>query len=88
MITEAATALALVAAPPFGLARAPLWLGLLLLAVIWLSTGLVQVPLHRLLGKGRDGAAIRRLVTSNWLRTIAWTSRGALALFLLADAWQ
>lgn len=88
MITEAATALTLLVASPPGLSRAPLWLGLLLLAVIWLSTGLFQIPLHRRLTNGRDVAAIRRLVTSNWLRTVAWTARGGLALFLLAEAWR
>ncbi len=88
MMTEAATALTLLVASPPGLERALLWLGLLLLAVIWLSTGLFQVPLHRRLANGRDAAAIRRLVTSNWLRTVAWTARGALALFLLAEAWR
>lgn len=88
MITEAVTALTLLVASPPGLSRAPLWLGLLLLAVIWLSTGLFQIPLHRRLTNGRDVAAIRRLVTSNWLRTVAWTARGGLALFLLAEAWR
>lgn len=88
MIAEAVTALTLLVASPPGLSRAPLWLGLLLLAVIWLSTGLFQIPLHRRLTNGRDVAAIRRLVTSNWLRTVAWTARGGLALFLLAEAWR
>ena len=88
MITEAVTALTLLVASPPGLERALLWLGLLLLAVIWLSTGLFQIPLHRRLANGRDAAAIGRLVTSNWLRTVAWTARSGLALYLLAEAWR
>ena len=87
MFAEAGTALALLVAPPLGLGRGPLWLGLLLLVVIWLSTALLQVPLHRRLSNGRDGTAIRRLVASNWLRTTAWTARGALALAIVAQAW-
>ena len=86
MFAEAGTALSLLVAPPVGLGRGPLWLGLLLLLVVWLSTALLQVPLHRRLANERDAAAIRRLVTSNWLRTVAWTARGGLALFLLAEA--
>ena len=86
MITEAATALALLVAPPLGLGRGLPWLGALLLASIWLSTALVQVPLHRRLGGGRDASAIRRLVASNWLRTAAWSGRGWLALALLAES--
>lgn len=87
MLTEAGTALALLVAPPLGLGRGPLWLGMLLLVVIWLSTGLLQVPLHRHLLGGREDAAIRRLVVGNWVRTAAWTARGALALAILAQAW-
>jgi hypothetical protein len=60
------------------------WAGLALLAVIWLSTALVQVPLHRRLQGGFDAAAHRRLVRTNWLRTAAWTLRAALALRLAA----
>lgn len=47
---------------------------MVLLALIWLSTGAVQVPLHRrLAADGYDTTLIRRLVHTNWLRTIAWT---------------
>jgi hypothetical protein len=48
------------------------WAGLGLIAVAWASTGLLQVPRHRVLGAG------------NWLRTAAWTLRGALLLWMLA----
>lgn len=47
------------------------------LAAVWLSTWLVQVPLHEQLGRSFDGHAHRLLVTSNWCRTLAWTLRGA-----------
>ena len=57
--------------------------GIVLLAIIWLSTAALQVPCHRQLETGFDDAIIRRLVTSNWVRTIAWTGRSALALLLL-----
>lgn len=64
----------------------PLWLALLglgLLAVIWLSTFALQVPLHHHLAKGFDATACRRLVGTNWLRTAAWSARGVLALMML-----
>ena len=44
----------------------------------WAHTGLVAVPLHGTLGAGFDDRAHRRLVRMNWLRTMAWTLRGAL----------
>jgi len=48
----------------------------------WLSTMLVQVPLHEGLAQGFDPAAQQRLVMTNWWRTAAWTSRG-VAIFSL-----
>jgi hypothetical protein len=47
------------------------------LALNWLSTWLVQIPLHNRLAAGFDSEAHRRLVKTNWLRTAAWTMRGA-----------
>lgn len=57
--------------------------GAALLFIIWLSTALVQVPLHNDLSGGFDPAAHARLVQTNWVRTIAWTLRGVIALSLL-----
>lgn len=86
MLTELGAALALLVSPPPGMGRGLLWLGAILLALIWLSTAFLQVPLHRRLSGGRDVSTIRRLVASNWLRTAAWSGRGWLALALLARA--
>lgn len=62
------------------------WCGLGLLAIIWLSTAVSQVPMHRRLERGFDQAAHQRLVRGNWVRTIAWTLRGVLAILMLAPA--
>ena len=47
----------------------------LLVVIIWLSTFTLQVPVHQKLQSAKDQACIRRLVNSNWIRTIAWTFR-------------
>ncbi len=62
-----------------------LWtmLGLLLLAAIWASTFLLQVPDHRVLAQRNDAKAIARLVRTNWLRTGSWTARAGIAALLL-----
>lgn len=57
--------------------------GLLLLALIWGITATVQVPLHRRLSEAPDAATVAHLVRSNWIRTLAWSARGVLALMLL-----
>lgn len=56
-------------------------MGLALLAVLWLSTALIQVPLHnRLSREDRSLELVQRLVSTNWLRTICWTARAILVL--------
>ncbi|MDJ0868604.1 MAG: hypothetical protein QNK03_21020 [Myxococcota bacterium] len=80
MLLEAGTAVALLAFPPAALAPLVAWLGLGLLLVIWLSTALLQVPRHRDLVTGFDADAHRRLVVTNWVRTVAWSLRGLLLL--------
>ena len=58
------------------------------MALIWGSTALWQVPLHKQLPLA-DGAArlalIRQLVASNWLRTFFWSLRGLLLVGLLLE---
>lgn len=54
-----------------------------LVLALWLSTALLQVPCHRTLSHGFDEQAYRRLVASNWLRTILWTLRSLLLLYWL-----
>lgn len=83
---ELLTAAWLVLAPPPGLGergRALAWLGAGLLGIIWGSTWGVQVPLHDRIAKGGGAAVVRRLVLTNWARTIAWTVRSAAALAML-----
>ena len=79
MLTEAATATWLA----FSVGGAMIWIGWGLLVSIWLSTTLLQVPLHQRLAEGFDPRAARRLVATNWWRTIAWTARAGIALQLL-----
>jgi hypothetical protein len=59
MLMEAATALALVVLPMPKVPHLLPWLGVGLLAVIWLSTSLLQVPRHRDLSAGFETSAHR-----------------------------
>ena len=64
----------------------PSWLSFssgAVLAAIWVSTAFFYAPLHRRLSEGFDETLHRRLVTSNWLRTVAWTMRGLAAVWML-----
>jgi hypothetical protein len=59
------------------------WSGLILVAVIWLSTFLSQAPQHEKLAKGFDPTAHALLVSSNWVRTVAWSARSVIVALLL-----
>jgi hypothetical protein len=83
MLLELITAVSLLGRRPPGVSLSLVWAGLGLLAVIWLSTMFLQIPLHAKLASGRDPLAIQGLVRGNWIRTAAWTLRGLLALRML-----
>ncbi len=83
MLLEAATAALLLIFRPAGISLFQVWLGAGLLAIIWFSTAFIQVPQHKILSAGFDLSAYQILVTSNWIRTIAWSARGFLVLWML-----
>ena len=60
--------------------------GLVLLALVHVSTVSLQVPAHRRLASGFDDAVAKRLVRSNWIRTAGWTARGGVAVAMLTVA--
>ena len=53
-----------------------------LLALNWISTWFVQIPLHNTLVTGFEAHAHRRLVTTNWWRTAAWSARGICIMMM------
>ncbi len=58
-------------------------MNLLMLIGIWASTFFIQVPLHSLLSSIKDKIVIKKLVRSNWIRTILWTLRLLLLFWIL-----
>ena len=55
-------------------------LGGLVLLKIHLSTIFLQIPLHKKLSRGYEREVVRKLVATNWIRTIGWTIRAAIAV--------
>ena len=88
MCLELATAVWLVATPSSTLPAWSRWLGLGLVCVVWASTALLQVPAHGRLAEGFDARVHAGLVTSNWIRTVAWTLRGGLVLWWVSLGWR
>lgn len=86
MLLEAGTAFLLVFTRPEGVPLSLVIVGLALVAAIWLSTVLLQVPRHTALGSGFDRSQWQGLVGTNWIRTAAWSARGLVVLWMLALA--
>lgn len=84
MILEAVTGVFLLLNAPAEVSAGEAWLGLGFILLIWLSTLVIQVPLHERLSSGPDPDAVRRLAATNWIRTAAWTVRAALTTVWLS----
>jgi hypothetical protein len=78
MLAEGVTGLWLVAAPPGDLSIGLPLAALALMAIAYGTTAFVSVPLHEQLTATYDDDVHRRLVSTNWIRTCAWTSRALI----------
>lgn len=58
--------------------------GLILLLLTWLSTAVIQVPAHSKLANGYNQTEVHKLVRLNWIRTLLWSTRLAILLFILS----
>lgn len=87
MLVELGAAGVLLWDRPAGVPRWATITGAALLAVIWLTTLIVQAPGHGRLALGFDPVLHGRVVATNWIRTLTWTARALLAVYILAAAW-
>ena len=85
MLVEGLSTLWLLARTPAGVAVWLPWANAVLLAVALGSTVLLSVPLHSKMAVAHNDETGRRLVVTNWPRTIAWTARLALCGVMLAQ---
>ncbi|MGC6442188.1 MAG: hypothetical protein ACON4H_05955 [Rubripirellula sp.] len=83
MLIEIATAAMLIWQTPSFMPKSAVWIGLGLILLIWFSTLLLQIPAHQRLLEGFDAITYKRLVYSNWIRTVAWSARGLILGYYL-----
>jgi hypothetical protein len=83
MTLEAITAVLLFPLRPAYVPNSSVWLGLALLAAIWLMSFLILLPRHFVLARGFDPSASRTLMKVNAARTALWTARSVLVLWML-----
>ena len=83
MAAEGATTLWLLFSRPDAVSLALPWLGAVLLAVALGSTVFLSVPLHSKMVTNPTNEVGRRLVVTNWPRTIAWSARTVVCVVML-----
>jgi hypothetical protein len=83
MAIEGVCVVAFLFAAPAGLTWWLPWAGAGAEAVAIGTTVLVSAPLHERLNAHFDPATLDRLIATNWIRTVAWTARGGLAIAML-----
>lgn len=49
------------------------YISLFLVALIWISTFTLQVPCHHSFATGYSEVTVKRLISTNWIRTLLWT---------------
>ncbi|MFN3192044.1 MAG: hypothetical protein ACE361_16150 [Aureliella sp.] len=63
------------------------WTGCGLIAICWVATFFLSVPCHdKMQREPKDLAVIRKLIWTNWIRTICWSL--VFACDCLAGRWQ
>lgn len=85
MLVELFTGVRLMSIVEPGTSMAVEWTAFVLIVLVWGSTIMVQMPLHGRLARGFDAERARLLVGTNWVRTVAWSVRGALVASLLFE---
>ena len=83
MFLEAITALLLLLSPPDNVSIWVLVAGLMMVAVIWAMTLFVNVPHHNALSYSFDANIHRMLLLTKWVRTVLWSLRGVLMMWVL-----
>ncbi len=83
MAVEGFTTLGLLISRPEGVQVIWPWIGAVLLAVALGSTVILSVPLHAKMVANPTAEVGRRLVVTNWPRTIAWSSRAVVCTVML-----
>ena len=81
MLLELATAIAWIFIDD--LPKLITWPSLLVVLALWITTFSVQVPIHSRLASGKDEPLINSLVKGNWIRTLLWSIKALLGLWLV-----
>lgn len=83
MAVEGISVLAVFFFTPAGIPGWAPWVGGAFEAIAIGTTAFVSAPMHGRLEGGLDTSLLDRLIATNWIRTIAWTGRAAIAIVMI-----
>jgi len=86
MIVELVTAVYFVVVGYGNLPSFGFWAGLGMVLLVWISTLVIQTPVHGKLSRGYEKRLVKKLVAGNWFRTILWSFRGILVLWMVGQS--
>ena len=85
MAVEGLTTLVLLAQQPAGVNWFLPWIGAILLAIALGCTVFLSVPLHAKMATNPDAQVGKKLVSTNWPRTFAWSLRVVVCVVMVAQ---
>jgi hypothetical protein len=60
-----------------------LWSAFTCQVVSWISSVLIQIPIQMRLDRGKDEELLNKLITTDWIRTIAWVIYIAIVIQMI-----
>lgn len=85
MAIEIISSMIIILFPPEHIPRIPLLINFGLVVLIWLSSILIQSPIHQRLAFNPGMEDIRLLEKTNWIRTILWNLKGILLIWIVVE---
>lgn len=70
---------------PAHLPKSLLWMAITCLAVAWISSAFIQIPIQFQLDKGKDVMLLNKLLDTDWIRIIAYVAFFGVVIAML---WQ
>lgn len=64
-----------------------LWFSIGMMAISWISSFMVQIPLQLRVQNGADRAALETLLKTTWIRTATMVAHCAVVLHIVLDSW-
>jgi hypothetical protein len=73
---------------PASLPKKFVWMALACLAVGWLSSAFIQIPIQFQLDKGKDMELLNTLIVTDWIRVVASLAFMIVVISMISKVWR